>query len=243
MFTNNLESLSLSELHTLADENGLEIEPGAEKADIVAAIQDAIEEDRIEQEAFQNQIVRIEGKKYDILNGDHLDFSEIDEYELPEHYNETKITLMLRDPAWAFAYWDISDNKRYELEHDPTFEGLMLRVNEKQETCLEECEPVNTFDISVDPEDSRWYINLPRIGNYYCIQLVCLIEGREEVLAESGCILTPAYSIELDEQQQEIDAPTEQLFSAVLDDEDAETDGIPQRIISLLDNEYLRLKS
>lgn len=30
--------------------------------------------------------------------------------ELPDRYNETKLTLMMRDPEWCFFYWDISDN-------------------------------------------------------------------------------------------------------------------------------------
>ena len=29
--------------------------------------------------------------------------------ELPNRYNETKLTLMMRDPEWCFFYWDISD--------------------------------------------------------------------------------------------------------------------------------------
>ena len=40
-----------------------------------------------------NRLCRIEG--------------EMPAWELPERYNETKIVLLLRDPNWAFAYWDI----------------------------------------------------------------------------------------------------------------------------------------
>jgi len=33
--------------------------------------------------------------------------------ELPKEYGETKIVLLVRDPEWVFAYWEINDEIRF----------------------------------------------------------------------------------------------------------------------------------
>ena len=33
-------------------------------------------------------------------------------YELPQEYGDTKVTLLVQDPFWFHAYWEINDKTR-----------------------------------------------------------------------------------------------------------------------------------
>ena len=35
---------------------------------------------------------------------------------LPRSYGDTKIVVLIRDPLWIFAYWEVSDYKKHEFE-------------------------------------------------------------------------------------------------------------------------------
>jgi uncharacterized protein len=37
-------------------------------------------------------------------------FTERDEYDLEERYDDNKVVLMARDPHWCYVYWDISSS-------------------------------------------------------------------------------------------------------------------------------------
>ena len=47
---------------------------------------------------------------------------------LPASYNETFIDVILRDPVWAYAFWEIKQSDREVREQDPRFAGYRLRV-------------------------------------------------------------------------------------------------------------------
>mgnify|MGYP000001285830 CR=1 FL=1 len=39
-----------------------------------------------------------------------------DRYELPSHYGITRLTLLLKDPHWIYAYWEIAPESIRALE-------------------------------------------------------------------------------------------------------------------------------
>ncbi len=75
--------------------------------------------------------MKLKGSKYDIFQDEELVSREKERFPIPERYNETKIVLLLRDPQWAFAYWDRSTDTVHEnFQKDMFFEGYFLRVFE-----------------------------------------------------------------------------------------------------------------
>ena len=114
-----------------------------------------------------------------------------EEVELPESYNETRVVLMLRDPSWAFAYWDLKDTDRRDFQRSESFEGLMLRVYTMDDPESGLGDARQQFDIPVTLLDERWYINLPDQETYYKLALVAAADGEERSLAVSNAIVVP----------------------------------------------------
>ena len=65
---------------------------------------------------------------------------------LPDGYNETNISCVLRNPVWAFVFWDISDTDMNMLSSLPDY-SLFLRV------CIlvsdKELVPQESFEIEI----------------------------------------------------------------------------------------------
>jgi hypothetical protein len=98
---------------------------------------------------------------------------------------------MLRDPAWAFAYWDIRKSKRREYQNASQFDGIFLRVIELEDDSEREFRIRDAFEIPVKLEDSSWYIHLPSQDTIYRIQLIAKNAHRRELLAVSNSVSVP----------------------------------------------------
>jgi len=204
---------------------------------LIELVLEAIEDDLTERELFNNSAIKVEGKKYDVAMTEEEDSSVSGEPNLPERYNETKISLLLRDPQWAFAFWDIQDNLLSSYKRKPGFEKLLLRVYELSQGELI-MKALDYFDIPVKLSDTRWYINLPRAGREYYIELVVVFQGQEKVLCRSNPIRSPKKTI--------LDAVNEAQKSTNFDNlmvlygfytlgESSYNNGIPQRVLSMMD--------
>ena len=100
------------------------------------------------------------------------------------------------------------------------------------------------FDIPVKLSDRKWYINLPTTGVGYSLDLIARNGQTDTVLCTSNSVISPEISINPTDS-----AKDDQSFSSILavsgiqDFNDfSEKGGIPQRIISLLDTQYLHLQ-
>ncbi len=109
---------------------------------------------------------------------------------IPERYNETKIVLLVRDPHWLFAYWDIADKKMEELQDNVNIEDSIwiLRVHKIDEK--------KYFDISLVPDATNWYINVPEGGKEYQVEIGIKDEkGNFISIATSNSVATPPDTI------------------------------------------------
>ncbi len=83
---------------------------------------------------------------------------------LPPSYEEDKLVLLVRDPRWIFAYWDLSNQSKIKLavEIEKSLGSLRktLRVYELSKG-KRKC-----MDIDVGNTTS-WYINIPSPDNEY----------------------------------------------------------------------------
>ncbi len=155
-----LETLSTADLISLADEYGIEIPPNLNRRFIIAELLEAVEDTD-------------EGSSDDLLDDKH-NFKYYD--ELPKSYNETHIGALMRNPVWAFVYWDIRTTDLQEITQTKSFLGLVLRVSlfsEEQDT------PSDSFEVSVSMDNREQYILLPAHESLFRIDLIAEFSAME----------------------------------------------------------------
>jgi hypothetical protein len=185
-----LGSLSVEDLYLLADRMGLDLPPGLERVfvleELLGALADETEENRGGGSLRVGEM-RFSGSEPDAIYA-HREAPPT----LQRRYNETMVRSLVRDPSWAFAYWDISDAEREKLQDGDSPASLFLRITEAKN---EDSRKI-FFDIPVSYDDLQWYINLPRPGIRFRIDLCARRPGsRLRVLARSNEIAAPRQTV------------------------------------------------
>ena len=112
--------------------------------------------------------------------------------ELPNRYNETRLTLMMRDPEWCFFYWDISDG---DISYH-SLEGrrISVRIFHVFGYDITNGEIHRELDVNAIYGDR--YINLAMPHAYFIGELGYYdAKGNFIVLARSNMIYAPRDSI------------------------------------------------
>ena len=241
MTEERLQLLPEDFLREIAVKEGISFNEAIDKQDLIALILDAIEEDRADNAMSNNPAMLIKERKFDITLNEQFDFDE-DLYPLPDHYNETKIVMLLRDPAWAYTYWDIKDSDVNSLKYGTLSGDLYLRVYEMTDKEFSKSNIQDYSDIPIKIEDNSWYINLPETGIFYCTELILVNSGAERVLCRSNTVKSPKWEVGEVEDFNELKGSGNDLLlvAGVYDLSASEATGkIPQRIISMIDSEFL----
>ena len=167
-----LETLSFSDLSKLADAYGVDVPEDLDRRFLICELLDIVEESKF----FNEDMVISTGKSSD------------DSIVLPHGYNETQISCILRNPVWAFVFWNISnsDNNKLKELHDCT---LMLRVCSLPSA--EELTPKESFEIKVTPGSQEQYVLIPAGEKYIRIELVYISGATRNVLAFSPVMEIP----------------------------------------------------
>jgi hypothetical protein len=108
----------------------------------------------------------------------------------PRQYNITFVEVMIRDPLWTFAFWEVKEHDRETLGRIAGFEGYCLRVNPLPD---EEGADSLGFTVPVGPEDTAWYIGFPseNTGRRFQVELCARLGERIDVLASSRIFTVP----------------------------------------------------
>jgi hypothetical protein len=242
MHRHSLSDASYEALLRLADTYGAEVPEDVTRDDLEESVAEAIEEWKAEHRQLNSDSVRVEETKYEIQVESEIAQGTEEETELPETYNETRVVLMLRDPSWAFAYWDLKGSDRARFSRSEDFEALFLRVYSMEDPELAVAKARARFEIPVTLLDNRWYFNLPDQETYYRIVLVAVIDGKEEQLAVSNAVSVPRGMVAEDNADQSADTPMYEILAQTgIQHLDVVTSGkrIPQRILNLIDDETL----
>jgi hypothetical protein len=198
-----LESLSTGELIDLADKRGLDIPPGLER---VFIIEELLYLDHNEGNAEQGDIFRGDMEHHDTH---HHEFREY--VTLPRQYHISFIEVLIRDPLWAFVFWEIKTYDREQFEKAESFEGYCLRVTPLREGPAREGAPredalkegrfqpdeAASFIVAVDKDDNGRYLGFPPDnGRCFKVELCMLNYGNLTALAESRpftlpCLIEP----------------------------------------------------
>jgi len=173
-----LESLSTGELVKLADSCGIDIPPGLERIFII--------EELLEFADSQEQEVKDEIE---------INPSYSESVALPKQYNISYIEVVIRDPLWVFAFWEIKGNDREIHESARDFNGYCLRVIPLGEGETEQAIKENSFMVPVSISDSARYLGFaehsPQASGRYVVKLNVIRGDQETQIASSAPFYLP----------------------------------------------------
>ena len=139
--------------------------------------------------------------------------------DLPHDYGDTKIVVMVRDPEWVFAYWEVNDAKREKMKlfrtgHDRRVVLRFYKVDGRDWPS----EPAHyTFDVEVGPYSSSWYLRMPEPDSQWVAELGMFDpEGNYVSIARSNVIIMPRDRIseETDTQWMIVEETFRKLYEA-----------------------------
>jgi hypothetical protein len=162
-----LESLSTGELIKMADSFGIDIPPGLERIFIIEELLENSEDDK------QEATVELE-----------VNPSYSEAVALPKHYNISFIEIVIRDPLWVFAFWEIKGHDREAHENANDFNGYCLRVIPLNEGENIPRSRENSFTVAIGADDSARYLGFTEQPQQACgryIVLLCAVRGETEV--------------------------------------------------------------
>ncbi|MDR1617553.1 MAG: DUF4912 domain-containing protein [Treponema sp.] len=169
-----LESLSTDELVKLADSHGIDIPPDLERIFIMDELLEIGSGDEWGDDF---------GTEGTLKGAD--DFLE--PVPIPVRYNITYIEVMMRDPLWAFVFWEIKSHDREIFEKSPDFDGYCLRVRSLEGVNDE----AGSFTVPVGSGDAAWYLGFPPAEGRYRVELCATWARGETALAVSRSFTLP----------------------------------------------------
>ncbi len=111
--------------------------------------------------------------------------------ELPEGYGDSRIVLLPRDPKWAYAYWDITNEHKDELRRQGG-QRLALRLYDVTEIDQTYQTPHGMQQQDCDEMARSWYLEIPVSDRDYTVEIGYLTgDGRWLMLARSAPIRVP----------------------------------------------------
>lgn len=171
-----LETLSFLDLVNLADNYGIDVPENLNRNFLIAELLEVSQEEDLNDDVS-------------MMISDQDDEEIIEKKEdLPMFYNTTEVQMLLRNPAWAFVYWNISEADINTLSNG--FDtSLILRVCTLKDK--EEQTPEDTFNIQISMNDKEQYILLPAGKRFFRVDLLCNIDGFIDILASSAVLEIP----------------------------------------------------
>lgn len=169
-----LESLSFSDLSNLADKYGIDVPENLNRRFLIAEILEIVEEVSSEKEDMQVS----------------SDMSEVQEFVLPKNYNESQISCVLRNPAWLFVFWNISDfdSQQINSEFGGTLKLRICSLNDSEEAKIKDY-----FEVNCSVDSQEQYVLLPQGAEFIKVELICVSDDDEssKIIAFSPIIEMP----------------------------------------------------
>ena len=114
---------------------------------------------------------------------------EEERFLFPESYGQNRIRLLVRDPEWIFAYWDVKPQALADMAKSLGERALAL-----SRLTLRVVDPVSggSSDILLPAGARWWYVKTDAARRTYRAELgVTLPSGQFRKLAESNTVVTP----------------------------------------------------
>jgi len=168
-----LESLSTTELVKLAEDFGVDIPPWLERIFIIEEL--LLESAYLSEPKIEEEIQIIPSYTESVF--------------LPKQYNISFIEVIIRDPLWAYVFWEIKSHDREIHENADDFNGYCLRVIPLIDGEDIQKSKENSFTVSIGKDDSARYLGFaehsPQTECRYVIKLGVIRGGSELQIAVS----------------------------------------------------------
>jgi hypothetical protein len=184
-----LESLTTAELIKWADLYGVDIPSGLDRIFIIEELLEIVSaEVETEDEHIEEPV-----KKFPVS------------VVLPKQYNITFLEILVRDPLWAFVFWEVKSSDKEIFEKAPDFNGYFLKVCPLERNAVQE-----TFTVPLMPEDSAWYLGFPpaeendkgqAADRYFKVELYAERGEEEIMLAVTDPFRLPALCPRIEKQE------------------------------------------
>ncbi len=122
--------------------------------------------------------------------------------KLPWYYGDNRMVLMVRDPWWLFAYWEVTPELRARVEDEIRRSGAVADVTVLRVYDLSSGQH-NSFDIELRDLADRWYIDVGKPDHEWVAEIgIRCHGGRYFALIRSNMVHTPRYGVSnvLDEE-------------------------------------------
>lgn len=128
--------------------------------------------------------------------------------ELPRSYGMDRLVLLVRDPYWLYAYWEITATRMEEISarYGPRIwdaSRAVLRVYDVTGVEFTGTNANSFFDCSLNEPTDSWHITVPQANRTYCVDMGRLFpDGTFITILRSNFVTTPrdALSDNLDEE-------------------------------------------
>ncbi len=116
--------------------------------------------------------------------------------ELPKTYNESQLSVVIRNPAWCYVYWDIRASDLEQLTPENGFLNLSLKVSFYEDKYAEK--PRDTYDINLASNIREQYVLLPAEENLLKLELTAEFSSKPVLtIAQSDKIEIPKGASEI----------------------------------------------
>lgn len=129
--------------------------------------------------------------------------------ELPTEYGDTKIAVLIRDPEWVFAYWEINDasRQRFGIPRGRHNRPLALRVYDVTGIIFDGRNAHRFHDVAVNDYTTSWYLKLPMPNRDYVVEVGTYSDAGEFLaIARSNVAAVPRMGMSevVDDQFMEV---------------------------------------
>ncbi len=111
--------------------------------------------------------------------------------DLPDGYGDSRLVLLPRDPKWAYAYWDIS-NEHKEALRQQGGQQLMLRLYDVTDIDQSSQSPHSVQEYGCHEMARSWYVEIPVSDRDYTAEIGYLTaDDHWLLLARSASVRVP----------------------------------------------------
>jgi hypothetical protein len=186
----------------MADDCGIDIPAGLDR---IFIIEELLDYGRAEDAAEEPEGSLAESPNY------------METAPIPRQYNITFIDVIVRDPLWAFVFWEVKEHDRELFERDPDFSGYILRVSPAGDYSRGDL----SFTVQVDSGDAARYLGFSeyppedfREGAFQ-VELCAGLGGSREALAVSRSFRLPRLQKKILSDQENVLPPSLPLLSGL----------------------------
>jgi hypothetical protein len=130
-----------------------------------------------------------------------LRMRERSQFRFPPGYGDNKIVLLVRDPWWIFAYWEIRQDKEFQIRRQienagDSPEKSVLRVYDVSDVNFNGSNAHSFFDIELKGLANNWYINVGTPNRSWVVDIgIVSGKGSFYMLARSNTVRTPRFGM------------------------------------------------